>query len=78
MSNYCEPHQFRPGPDEACPYCLCDRAFQEVRTLTGEASDAFQAGWQGGFKKAKNAYSPGYYEAYKKFKVPVSTGRDHE
>ena len=57
MSNYCMPHKFHPGPDEACPYCLCDRAFQEVRTLTAQVTaanarerPAFMAGLEAAFE----------------------------
>ena len=52
MSNYCKPHKFHPGPDEACPYCLCDRAFQELRSASAENTAA----------QAKEAYALGKLE----------------
>ena len=50
MSDYCKPHEFQPKPDEACPYCVANRAFEEAKRANARERPAFMAGLEAAFE----------------------------
>ncbi len=50
MSDYCKPHEFQPKPDQACPYCVANRAFDEARSANARERPAFMAGLEAAFE----------------------------
>ena len=49
---------------------------QRIAELEREMRYAFDAGWRGGFKIAKNAYAPNLEEAWKQYKASEDTRKE--